>query len=176
MASLPYYPIHWEYLTGKFPNGIPLAVEIGSYAGEWAGGLLENCDVGQLVCIDPWPNEKLWRLWSKRMEKHLQADAVNPMQAFNHQVLDEFPDESIDLVYVDGCHGKANEDIENWWPKIRIGGAMLCHDWQLLAVRRPMRLFFGPGRTEVCYFGPVHYCKSGFVRKVSADPKEGGLP
>jgi len=43
-----------------------------------------------------------------------------------------FEKESIDLLLLDGSHVPEDiaEDIEAWWPKIKKGGRMACHDWE----------------------------------------------
>jgi len=41
------------------------------------------------------------------------------------------PDESLDFIYVDARHDYCGvlEDIQNWWPKLKVGGVMAGHDY-----------------------------------------------
>jgi len=46
-------------------------------------------------------------------------------------VKDKIRDDSIDLCFVDGDHryGSIKRDIVNYWPKIKVGGILLGHDY-----------------------------------------------
>jgi ubiquinone/menaquinone biosynthesis C-methylase UbiE len=47
------------------------------------------------------------------------------------EALDNFPDGSLDFVYIDGNHSirYATEDIYEWYRKVRPGGAISGHDY-----------------------------------------------
>ena len=44
--------------------------------------------------------------------------------------LDQFEDQSIDLLHIDGSHEyeTIRKDFENWLPKVKKGGRILIHD------------------------------------------------
>ena len=44
--------------------------------------------------------------------------------------LDQFEDQSIDLLHIDGSHEyeAVKSDFENWVPKVKKGGRILIHD------------------------------------------------
>ena len=46
------------------------------------------------------------------------------------EALLEFPDNSIDLLHIDGCHfyGAVKEDFDSWLPKVKPEGVILMHD------------------------------------------------
>ncbi len=47
------------------------------------------------------------------------------------------PDRSLDFVFVDGDHSTEGvlDDIDHWLPKIRLGGRLIGHDWNMQSVR-----------------------------------------
>lgn len=139
MTSLPYRPKHWDWVHKQFPDGIEVAVEVGSYAGEWAFGLLENCNVNQLFCVDPWGNDRIWKLWKRKLEPHKHR--VCPIVGASTDVAKRFF-HTIDLLYIDANHRRVLEDITAWWPHVRKGGIALFHDWQLHSVHRDIVAFF----------------------------------
>lgn len=116
------------------------AVEVGSYRGQFAEQLLERWE-GRLVCVDPWkagydsgdPTSEA------DMEDALEACLVR-LRPYSHRCrilrmtsLDatrRFPPESLDLVYLDGCHQYVSvcSDLVEWWPKLRSGGLLGGHD------------------------------------------------
>ena len=176
MTSGPYYPEQWKYLWEKLPGSIEVAVEVGSYAGEWAATLLETCFVDHLTCVDPWPKQYILDIWNERMSEHLESGRVTQMKCKSSEASKKFDDNSIGLIYIDGAHREVFEDLTDWWPKIKIGGGILCHDWQLNGVRHAVRDFFGVGIVKVLKFGPKKECKSCFTIKTSKNPSEGKLP
>ena len=44
----------------------------------------------------------------------------------------QFKDEQFDMIFIDGMHDYESviKDIENYWPKLKIGGHMCFHDYQ----------------------------------------------
>lgn len=46
-----------------------------------------------------------------------------------------FADESVDFVFIDGCHEveSVRRDIADWYPKVKVGGIIAGHDYQLNA-------------------------------------------
>eukprot|EP00397_Hematodinium_sp_SG-2012_P060694 GEMP01079368.1.p1 GENE.GEMP01079368.1~~GEMP01079368.1.p1 ORF type:complete len:253 (+),score=50.84 GEMP01079368.1:221-979(+) len=44
-----------------------------------------------------------------------------------------FEEEEVDLVFIDGnhFHDAVMEDMEHWWPKVKSGGAMTGHDYEI---------------------------------------------
>lgn len=66
--------------------------------------------------------------------KHMQAAGFTPgmmYQGLTKYNAYHFPDESLDLLIVDASHTYENvkEDIQLYWPKVKIGGRVLFHDF-----------------------------------------------
>ncbi len=53
------------------------------------------------------------------------------MKLFSSAASLEVDDDSLDFVYADGNHEYEyiKEDIELWYPKLKVGGWMMGHDW-----------------------------------------------
>lgn len=39
-----------------------------------------------------------------------------------------YPDESIDMLFIDGDHMQTTHDLITWFPKVKTGGIVYCHD------------------------------------------------
>lgn len=162
MVSLPYKENHWPWVQDQFPDGIDLAVELGSFTGQWANGLLENCDVKRLFCIDHWIQGPKWTKWMEKMRKH--ESKVVPIPGFSIEVASRFF-HIIDLLYIDANHRRVLEDLKVWWPHVKMGGVVLLHDWNLGGVRNSIKRFFHNRGIHIEEFGPLKKNYSAWVRK-----------
>lgn len=134
---------------GGVPSGI--VVEVGVRQGHFARAMMRmfqllGVDVlRSYYCIDSWgayegpPCEE----WAPR-EAQQEADdmqvamgnlrefmpVVRIVQLESLKAARLFDDASVDLVFVDACHGYAHvaADMKAWWPKVRPGGIMAGHD------------------------------------------------
>jgi predicted O-methyltransferase YrrM len=54
---------------------------------------------------------------------------VQLIRGYSVNVVHQFENNSIDLVYIDGRHDYCStlEDLEAYWPKLKIGGVMSGH-------------------------------------------------
>lgn len=110
--------------------------EIGSFAGKSSELFALHCD--SIVCIDIW--EEYWELDGETLNKaESQFDAMrakysNIEKLKTTSVLGaiQFPNESFDLVYIDGAHDYLNTvaDIHSWFPKVKKGGILAGHDYR----------------------------------------------
>jgi predicted O-methyltransferase YrrM len=41
----------------------------------------------------------------------------------------DFELESVDLIYIDGCHDEIIKDIRGWFSRVKIGGVIAGHDY-----------------------------------------------
>jgi predicted O-methyltransferase YrrM len=112
-------------------------LEIGSYKGKSASYIATSAH--SLVCIDP------FLFWDG--SKWIVDDNLAVMQAFLHNIKQFenitvikstsaacaglFKENHFDMIFIDGSHVYENvlEDIRNYYPKLRKGGALLLHDY-----------------------------------------------
>lgn len=52
--------------------------------------------------------------------------------------------ESLDLVFIDGCHHYENvlDDITYWYPTVKIGGCLAGHDFSFFSVKKAIAAYF----------------------------------
>lgn len=121
--------------------GFKVGVEIGAYKGEYTEKL---CKAGlKIYAIDPWRSYPDFR--SPRMQKRLDFlyehtkrtlasyDNCEIIRKTSMEAAQDFKDESIDFVYIDGHHGfkYVAEDLWEWTKKIRKGGIISGHDYAI---------------------------------------------
>jgi len=107
-----------------------------SYLAEYAksiGGMVTVIDTFQgspimtvSIAADFDPKEEF-----KRNMKILKLDdRIKILHGQAHTFIRDIPNESIDLMFVDGDHrySRVSQDLEEWWPKVRKGGILCGHD------------------------------------------------
>jgi hypothetical protein len=113
-----------------------VVAEGGVRDGDYSKFILDNTNVEMLYAIDPWefnpelatPEEsynKCESLLSPHKERSKMVKGYSPF------VCDEFEDESLDFVYIDGMHDYASvrNDINGWFSKVKTGGIIAGHDY-----------------------------------------------
>ncbi len=118
-------------------------VEVGVYRGDTAKRILrdhhsffEKGTLGSPLLfehyhmIDRYPSKQCLEL-AKEYSNISTFICSNSMDAVK-----KFQDKSLDLVFIDACHGykEAKEDLEIWLPKIKKGGWIVGHDFYLAGV------------------------------------------
>ncbi len=122
---------------------IPLRtiVELGSYVGDSTEifALLFE----EVTSIDPWENgyddndgasfnHPMWFVEEQFDRMREQFTNIRKIKKKALDAVEEFADESIDMVYIDAKHTyeAVKEDITAWYPKVKIGGIISGHDFQ----------------------------------------------
>lgn len=118
--------------------GVRTVAEIGVYRGRFAAALLDACpQIETYYMIDPWRNLADWnkpanttderfegfhRETLERTEAHAGKRVV--LRGTTTEVIDEIPDGSLDLAYIDGDHTLRGitVDLVRVLPKVRDGG------------------------------------------------------
>lgn len=142
----------WLYSIAKMMESI---AEVGSWRGRSTHALLEGCK-GVVHAIDHWQGS-----YDEINTCHKDAKTQDIFSQFkgnvghypnlvihniDHKIAaNEFEDNSIDMVFIDGCHTKeaAQHDILSWLPKVKY---LLCgHDYDqahIPAIARDTELDF----------------------------------
>lgn len=113
--------------------------EIGVRDGIYAKTLINGSECRKLHLIDPWQDLDNWnadrpfdpdsfRRAQKRMEPF--GNRIAWHQCLSVQAVSEFPDESLDFVYIDADHDydQVALDISLWWRTIQPRGILAGHD------------------------------------------------
>jgi len=139
-------------LVALLPLGAIVA-EIGSYAGESTRAFMDSGRVAKLYAIDPWLNG--YDNWDfanysdmRAVESLFDARTVGlnvvKMKMRNLEAAEQVT-ESLDMVYLDGCHKYAavKEDIDIWHKKVKPGGLLAGHDFDIGEVTQAVMEFAG---------------------------------
>eukprot|EP00922_Rhytidocystis_sp_ex-Travisia-forbesii_P058532 GHVS01086528.1.p1 GENE.GHVS01086528.1~~GHVS01086528.1.p1 ORF type:complete len:366 (+),score=42.85 GHVS01086528.1:184-1281(+) len=146
MGSIPPLATRDEIPCVLEAEGKRRGVELGVYKGEFARTMLYN-----------WPSAEeyiLVDLWSKQSDyqdvandsltedaESVMVEALRRLQPWEEKVrvcrdfttacAELFPDEYFDFVYIDARHDRHSValDLEDWWPKLNVGGIMAGHDY-----------------------------------------------
>jgi hypothetical protein len=141
-----------EYIFDINPNASEW-VEIGSYNGESSSIMLGFKKIKHLHCIDSWtfcanynqscvpnknPDKSADFSYAKnnfynRLKNKIESKRCIPIQSDSISASNDFLDLSIDVVYVDADHSyeSVKSDLNIWYPKIKHGGFICGHDYNI---------------------------------------------
>jgi len=130
-------------------------VEIGSFLGRsthyLATALVNaNKENVKVYCVDTFEGstehsslnlpKDFSHIFKENLQYFIGRNMVIPCQgrSDSKEILDQFKDESIDYIMVDGAHEyePVMDDIENWWPKLKPTGTMFGDDYLLESVKQ----------------------------------------
>ena len=130
-----------QYIKKFKDTKVMTIVELGSYAGD-AAEIFANY-FRKVICVDPWENDyddddaSSWKYpmilveaQFDRMKKNFQN--ITKIKDKSVNIVDNFPDNSLDVVYVDAVHKykDVQEDIKMWFPKLKEKGWLCGHDYK----------------------------------------------
>ena len=113
-----------------------IGCEVGVDKAENATDMLQNLDIKQLYLVDVWGMPDSGK--DVRTLKIAQAN----VSGYNAEIIwlikksedvtdEEIPLLSLDFVYIDGDHRyhAVKKDLENYWPRVKLGGLFAGHDY-----------------------------------------------
>lgn len=129
-------------------EGDCLGMEIGVHRGRTGATLLEAFPKLRMIEVDPWRDQpeshpahayalerqvgqEHWdKLHAQAMEKLLPFGERAIIQRMtSEEALPHWKDGELGFVFIDGDHWACGRDMVLAWPKIKVGGFMLSHDW-----------------------------------------------
>jgi hypothetical protein len=136
----------YKQVAERHPNGC--IVEVGVCLGKSLSYILPVCrKLGiQVYAVDlwiPWAELKgentleafmanLDRMGSKSWTEDGPVEAVTVIRKDSVEAANQFPDGSVDVIHLDTDHTRDRtiREIDAWWPKVKVGGEMLFHDYR----------------------------------------------
>jgi hypothetical protein len=118
-------------------------IELGVFKGEFSKVILNNWS-GTLYLIDVWrplPVEEYDDVSNNQYHSNAYSDVIKNIKEYEDRAfmlrmgskdaIKIFEDQSLDFIYIDANHTyeSVKEDIELWYPKIKIGGMISGHDY-----------------------------------------------
>jgi hypothetical protein len=154
--SILFGPDHWftwknlySRFVQEFPSGSKF-VEVGVWKGRSVSYLaVEVVNSGKDIKIDAIDsfegdlgcgvhmNDPLVRvgLLHNYVEKIMERfnGTVKTIKSLSWEAAHLYPDESVDVVFIDACHDYScvKRDIQAWFPKIKVGGYIAGHDYSI---------------------------------------------
>jgi len=133
-----------------------IGIEIGVYEGTNAKYFLRELDIKQVFLLDSYMEYVAYapkRLGSKANLERAEKLAHAVLKKYSHkikwirrksdEIVGEFADNSLDFVYVDGNHAYdfVRRDMEFYYPKIKKGGLLAGHDYDIKSVKKAVDEF-----------------------------------
>lgn len=141
-----------------------IGCEVGVLAGDFAEVLYTTVQPSYFLMVDPWellgssifsgdqdglhgkhyvPSE----LYIKVKERFKDKSNVSIVKNYSNTILPSLPDGFLDWIYIDGDHSFQGcySDLIKAESKIRAGGYILCHDYEMNYKKCPHNYNFGVG-------------------------------
>jgi hypothetical protein len=130
-----------EYLNNISDS---VVCEVGTRTGDFLENTLLTNNCKLLIAIDIWTNtgninqndndydqQELDKQYIETFNKFLSNPNIKILREFSNKAHKFFPDNFFDFVYIDADHSENGcyEDLNNWYPKVKIGGILSGHDY-----------------------------------------------
>ena len=139
----------------------PIGIEIGTAEGITTEYLLSSISDLKLYGIDPytdyidWDDRQPDQIGNKEQflaKTEMYSDRFIHIKKSSNDVVDMFEDESVDFIFIDGDHSynQVLKDCINYWPKVKIGGILIGHDFSKIEdVNKAVNDFAGQIKYEI---------------------------
>ena len=122
-----------------------VCVELGAAEGLFSRDML-NWGIKKLYTVDLWESvpdragdiasPQQWHNDNYKNAKKLLApfgDRSEILRGYTTAMAGFVGDLSCDLVYIDADHSYqgVRSDVDSWWPKVKVGGVMAFHDYEM---------------------------------------------
>ncbi len=191
---IPHIPFAFYLVETMEPD---IIVELGTYSGNSYFAFCQAVKDLQLqtrcVAVDAWQGDMHVGNYGKEVYERVNEINVKAFSAFSKlmkmpfdEALPHFPDNSIDLLHIDGTHTyeAVQHDFSGWLPKVRQGGIILLHDtvvrrkgfgvWKFLKeIKTQYTVFefpFSEGLAVVCKDDHTHPGIIDFITRAKQDP------
>lgn len=152
LGLVPRQSRHREFLLEMLPKN-SVGAEIGVHRGNFSDQILRIVDPKELRLIDPWKHEESdtykeamyggkapggqtemeyrFQAVCARFKADIRSRRVTIHKGYSSDVLEEFPDEYFDWIYIDGNHiyEFVKQDLELSFKKIKSGGYITGDDY-----------------------------------------------
>lgn len=125
----------WEKILRDF-KGKPDVhyLEIGLFEGCSFFWMLENIlthPTSTATGIDPFPKAKVEKVFMSNLELSGFKNKVKVLKTWSQEVLRKLPDNSFDIIYIDGDHSAAGVLVNAifCWPLLKKGGLLIIDDY-----------------------------------------------
>jgi hypothetical protein len=130
-----------HFLNERYPHGT--GCEVGVLKGEFSKHLLSNWNCKKLHLVDCWENHPTDYDENFHNHDNNYICMKNNLQEFDHrieickgfsdQVVQRFPDECFDFIYIDANHSYegCKKDMDCYWRTLKTGGIMMGDDYHL---------------------------------------------
>ena len=129
-----------------FERGGRVGVEVGVDQGEYGIQLcqagLKVYGVDSYIAYKEYKEDRSYESHYEIAKKNLKDYDYTIINKLSSEALNEFEDESLDFVYIDGNHAfpYAAADIFGWETKVKKGGIVSGHDYAFVKGRRERRI------------------------------------
>jgi predicted O-methyltransferase YrrM len=128
-----------KFIKDRVKDKKLMGAEIGVYKGGHAYSLINNLKFEKLYLIDLWEPysqrgrtvKKVASYYLKVLEKFRFNPEIEIIKGASAEIVEKFKDNSLDFVYIDGCHDKEMValDIKVWTSKVKHNGIVAGHDY-----------------------------------------------
>ena len=155
-----------KYYSNLITN--PVILEIGIFRGEFLDYIFNNCNVGSLDGVDLFEGDtcsgdqdgnnltyyNIGKSYLELSEKYKNTSNVKLFKSDSVAYLQSKPNNYYDIIYIDGDHtyNGVKNDITNAFNKIKNGGYIMGHDYEMNMDKARTVYDFGTKKavTEFC--------------------------